>query len=39
MARPTKKKNNDTGINLGFEATLWAMADKLRNNMGAQLMS
>ena len=34
MARPTKKKNGN-GANLGFEATLWAAADKLRNNMDA----
>jgi type I restriction enzyme M protein len=36
MARQTKaKKNNSNGANLGFEATLWAAADKLRNNMDA----
>ena len=29
---PTKSSN---GANLGFEATLWAAADKLRNNMDA----
>ena len=29
------KKNNGTGANLGFEATLWSAADKLRNNMDA----
>jgi type I restriction enzyme M protein len=29
----TKKASN--GANLGFEATLWAAADKLRNNMDA----
>ncbi len=34
MARPAKKKN-DTGANLGFEATLWQAADALRNNMDA----
>ena len=28
-------KNAGTGANLGFEATLWAAADKLRNNMDA----
>jgi len=36
MARPKKNaaaKNN--GATLGFEATLWAAADKLRNNMDA----
>jgi len=36
MARPRKNtaaKNN--GAPLGFEATLWASADKLRNNMDA----
>ena len=36
MARPKKNaaaKNN--GATLGFEATLWASADKLRNNMDA----
>ncbi|MBD3675859.1 MAG: hypothetical protein HUJ26_20315 [Planctomycetaceae bacterium] len=26
-------KKKDNGANLGFEATLWAAADKLRNNM------
>lgn len=35
MPRPTKKKNNNSGANLGFEATLWAAADKLRGNMDA----
>ncbi|MBN1322422.1 MAG: SAM-dependent DNA methyltransferase [Methanotrichaceae archaeon] len=30
---PKNKKNN--GATLGFEATLWAAADKLRNNMDA----
>lgn len=39
MACPKKNKNNGAGANLGFEATLWAMADKLRNNMDAHLMS
>ncbi len=29
------KKNGNGGANLGFEATLWAAADKLRNNMDA----
>jgi len=29
--RNSTKKSN--GANLGFEATLWAAADKLRNNM------
>lgn len=28
-------KANGNGANLGFEATLWAAADKLRNNMDA----
>ena len=28
-------KTNGNGANLGFEATLWAAADKLRNNMDA----
>ncbi len=32
MARPKKAT---TAANLGFEATLWAAADKLRNNMDA----
>ena len=35
MPRPKKAKTNDNGANLGFEATLWAAADKLRNNMDA----
>jgi type I restriction enzyme M protein len=29
------KKPSKNGANLGFEATLWAAADKLRNNMDA----
>jgi type I restriction-modification system DNA methylase subunit len=32
---PREKKTNGNGANLGFEATLWAAADKLRNNMDA----
>ena len=36
MARTTRnKKSSGNGANLGFEATLWAAADKLRNNMDA----
>ncbi len=31
----SKTKTNDTAANLGFEATLWAAADALRNNMDA----
>jgi type I restriction enzyme M protein len=34
MPRKTKQKNGSSA-NLGFEATLWAAADKLRNNMDA----
>jgi type I restriction enzyme M protein len=34
MASP-KKSSQTTAANLGFEATLWAAADKLRNNMDA----
>jgi hypothetical protein len=30
-----KSKNGSNGANLGFEATVWAAADKLRNNMDA----
>ena len=30
-----KKNGSNGGANLGFEATLWAAADKLRNNMDA----
>ncbi len=30
-----KGKNNGNGANLGFEATLWAAADKLRGHMDA----
>lgn len=29
------KKNGNNGANLGFEATLWSAADKMRNNMDA----
>ena len=28
MARPAKAKKNGSGASLGFEATLWAAADK-----------
>lgn len=37
MARGKKPaaKGNGNGANLGFEPTLWAAADKLRNNMDA----
>ena len=36
MAREKKKSPaNGNGANLGFEATLWAAADKMRNNMDA----
>ncbi|MBI5648219.1 MAG: SAM-dependent DNA methyltransferase [Ignavibacteriae bacterium] len=37
MPRGKKEKRTDTGSNsnLGFEATLWAAADALRNNMDA----
>jgi type I restriction enzyme M protein len=31
----TAVKSNGNGANLGFEATLWAAADKLRNNLDA----
>jgi len=34
MAKKAAKKET-TGANLGFEATLWLAADKLRNNMDA----
>ncbi|MGD1876300.1 MAG: hypothetical protein ACFB13_02235 [Kiloniellaceae bacterium] len=36
MARKTTKtQQNGNGANLGFEARLWAAADKLRGNMEA----
>ncbi len=36
MARQSaKKQKTSNGANLGFEATLWAAADKLRGNMDA----
>jgi type I restriction enzyme M protein len=35
MARAKKKQNKANGANLGFEATMWAAADKLRGNMDA----
>ena len=31
----SKAKNNGNGATLGFEATLWSAADKMRNNMDA----
>ena len=33
--RKSKKDNNGSSANLGFEAKLWLTADKLRNNMDA----
>ena len=33
--RTSKKTKSNGGAHLGFEATLWAAADKLRNNMDA----
>lgn len=35
MARAKTKEKNGTGANLGFEATLWTAADKMRNNLDA----
>lgn len=35
MARGTKQPKNGNGSALGFEATLWLAADKLRNNLDA----
>ena len=35
MARVKKAQNKASGANLGFEATLWAAADKLRGNLDA----
>jgi type I restriction enzyme M protein len=35
MARAKKAQNNNSGANLGFEATLWAAADKLHAHMDA----
>ena len=35
MARKADNRNTVSGANLGFEATLWAAADKLRNNLDA----
>jgi type I restriction enzyme M protein len=35
MARAKKKSNGTNGAMLGFEATMWQAADKLRNNMDA----
>ncbi len=37
MARQknNSKASNGSSANLGFEATLWLAADKLRNNMDA----
>ena len=35
MVKKAKKISAKNGANLGFEATLWAAADKLRNNMDA----
>ena len=33
--KDTRNGKSNGGANLGFEATLWAAADKLRNNMDA----
>ena len=35
MARLKKAQNKSSGANLGFEATLWAAADKLRGHLDA----
>jgi hypothetical protein len=38
LPMPSRKKptnGSSNGANLGFEATLWAAADKMRNNMDA----
>lgn len=35
MARAKNGSGNGNGANLGFEATLWQAADKMRNNMDA----
>lgn len=35
MARKSNSAKSSNGANLGFEAKLWAAADKLRNNMDA----
>ena len=35
MGRARKKTNGNNGAALGFEATLWLAADKLRNNLDA----
>src|SRR4030042_3382232 len=35
MARVKKGQNKSSGANLGFEATLWAAADKLRGHLDA----
>lgn len=35
VRQSSKKPKTNNGANLGFEATLWAAADKLRNNMDA----
>ena len=34
-AKRASKKDKQSAANVGFEATLWAAADKLRNNMDA----
>ena len=33
--KQSEKKKNSNGANIGFEAQLWQMADKLRGNMDA----
>ena len=35
MSKKRPQTNNAYGANLGFEATLWAAADKLRSNLDA----
>jgi type I restriction enzyme M protein len=35
MSKKTEKKSKENGATLGFEATLYQAADKLRNNMDA----
>jgi len=35
MARVKKAQNTSSGASLGFEATFWAAADKLRGHLDA----
>ena len=38
MSRPTSNGSKESAANLGFDAKLWLVADKLRNNLDAAIV-